>query len=108
MLTIDATALSNIISQCFAFATDGRFTTAQQNAFLGDGKRLRGLLLNLISAKFNDGTQSVLDANQKLLGVNTSLSNSATVLASTVQTLNNITSLVGTLDKLINVAVGFV
>ena len=108
MITVDTATLSNVINQCFAFASDGRFAQDQQNAFLADGKRLRGLLLNLISAQFNDGTQAVLAANQQLTTVNTSLSNSATVLANTVKTLNNITSLVGSLDKLLNVAASFV
>src|SRR5579872_7150407 len=108
VINVDTATLSNVINQSFAFATDGRFTQDQQNAFLADGKRLRGLLLNLISAKFNDGTQAVLDANQQLTTVNTGLSNSATVLANTVNTLNDITSLVVSLDKLLNVAASFV
>jgi hypothetical protein len=106
VIKVDTTTLSDVINQCFAFATDGRFTPAQQNALLADGKRLRGLLLNLISAQFNDGTQAVLDANQRLTAVNTLLSNSASALANVAQTLNNVASLVSTLDKLLNVAAG--
>lgn len=59
-------------------------------------------------ARLNDGTQAVLDANNQLTKVNTALANSATALATAVQTLNDITSLVGNLDKLLNLVSGVV
>jgi len=108
MIKVDTTTLSNIINQCFAFSSDGRLSPSQQATMLADGKRLRGLLMNLLSAQFNDGTQAVLDANNQLTKVNATLANSATALANTVQTLNEITSLVGNLDKLLNVVAGVV
>jgi geranylgeranyl pyrophosphate synthase len=107
MITVDTTTLADIINQCFAFSADGRFSDDQQGAFLADGKRLRGLLLNLLSAQFNDGTQSVLDANTKLTAVNKQLEQDAVVLANAAQALNNVANLVGTLDKLLNVAASF-
>src|SRR5260370_42423114 len=107
-MTVDATTLAAIINRCFAFSADGRFSDAQQSSFLVDGKRLRGLLLNLLSAQFNDGTQAVLDANSRLTEVNTKLANSTAALANTAQTLNDVASLVGNLDKLLNVAARFV
>lgn len=107
MIKVDTTTLSNIINQCFGYATDGRFSSGQQTAFLADGKRLRGLLLNLLSARFDDGTQPVLDANKQLAVVNTQLSNAATALANAAQTLNSVAGLVGNLDKLLNVAASF-
>jgi hypothetical protein len=107
MIKVDTTTLSDIINQCFGYATDGRFSSDQQAAFLAEGKRLRGLLLNLLSAQFDDGTQAVLDANKQLTTVNTELSNAATTLAKAAQTLNNVAGLVGNLDKLLNVAASF-
>lgn len=108
MIKVDTTTLSDIINQCFAYSSDGRLSPTQQAAMLADGKRLRGLLMNLLSARFNDGTQAVLDANNQLTKVNTKLANSAAALTNAVQTLNDISSLVGNLDKLLNVAAGFV
>jgi hypothetical protein len=108
MIKVDTTTLSNIINQCFVYSSDGRLSDSQQATVLADGKRLRGLLLNLLSAQFNDGTQSVLDANNQLAVVNRKLSDSASALSNTVQTLNDIAGLVGNLDKLLNVAAGFV
>jgi len=108
MLKVDTTTLSGIISQCFAYSSDGRLSATQQGAMLADGKRLRGLLLNLLSAQFDDGTQAVLAANSQLTTVNTELANSAAALANAAKTLNDVASLVGNLDKLLNVATTFI
>ena len=107
-MTVDTTTLADIINQCFAFSSDGRFSEDQQNSFLADGKRLRGLLMNLLSAKFDEGTQAVLDANARLTDVNNQLDDDAAVLARAAEVLTNISNLVGTLDKLLNVAESFV
>lgn len=107
MLKVDTTTLSEIINRCFDYSMDGRFSSDQQTAFLADGKRLRGILLNLLSAQFDDGTQAVLDANKQLIDVNTTLSNSATTLANAAQTLNGVASLASNLDKLLNLAKSF-
>jgi len=108
MLKVDTTTLADIVNQCFAFASDGRFNLQQQKALLADGKRLRGLLLNLLSAQFDDGTQAVLDANNQLLVVNNDLANAAAALANVAKTLGDVADLVGNLDQLLNVAVSFI
>jgi hypothetical protein len=108
MMKVDTTTLAEVISQCFENSTDGRFTTEERALFLADGKRLRGLLVNLLSAQFEDGTQQVIDANVELKTVNADLKASEMSLAQTATTLNNVARLVGTLDGLLNVAVKFV
>lgn len=108
MIKVDTTTLSDVVNQCFAFSSDGRLSSDQQAAMLADGKRLRGLLLNLLSAQFNDGTQAVVDANNQLTSINTELSDSTTALANTAQTLSKVASLVGNLDKLLNLAASFI
>ncbi len=107
MIKVDTTTLSTIINQCFSYSTDGRVAPAQQTAFLADGKRLRGLLLNLLSAQFDDGTQAVLAANKELATVNANLSNSAAALSNVAQTLSDVATLVGNLDKLLSLAASF-
>src|SRR5882757_3304077 len=107
MIKVDTTTLTDIINRCFDYSMDGRFSVIQQTALLADGKRLRGLLLNLLSAQFDEGTQVVLDANTQITGINTALSNSATVLANAGNSLSEVASLVGNLDKLLNVASSF-
>ena len=108
MIKVDTTTLSTVVNQCFDYATDGRVPLNQQNTFLAEGKRLRGLLMNLLSAQFDDGTQVVLDANKQLTAVNIGLLSSVAVLANAAKTLSDIASLVSNLDALLNVATKFV
>jgi hypothetical protein len=103
----DNVQLTEIIGHCFDYSMDGRFTPAQQNEFLAVGKRLRGSLLNLLSATFNAGTKAVVDANQMLKRQNQELVNSAQVLNSAATVLQNLTQLVGVLDGLLKLAAGF-
>jgi hypothetical protein len=105
---IDTTTLTMIINQCFSFAMDARVSPADQNSFLIEGKRLRGQLINLLSAQFDDTTAQFAAATASLTKVNTALSNSATALANVAATLNGITTLIGNLDKLLTVATSFV
>jgi len=86
---------------------DGRLSQPQRTAFLADGKRLRGLLINLLSAQFDEGNQAVLDANGELSNVNSKLAASAAKLANLEQTLGDVATLVRNLDKLLNVAANF-
>ena len=107
MLKVDTATLTDIVNQCFDFSMDGRFSQAQRTIFLADGKRLRGLLMNLLSAQFDEGNQRVLDANDQLSKVNARLADSAAALANVAQTLGDVATLVGNLDKLLNVAASF-
>jgi hypothetical protein len=106
--TVDTATLTMVINQCFSYAMDARLSPQDQNSFLVEGKRLRGQLLNLLSAQFDSGSPQLASANSKLTAVNTSLSQNANVLANSAQTLNNIANLVSTLDKLLSIATSFV
>lgn len=108
MEKVDTTTLTEIIDQCFDLSMDERFTDVQQKKFLAEGKRLRGLLLNLLTAQFDKGTQTLIDANNQLDAVNTALSDSVAVLANAADTLNQVATLVGNIDKLLNVATNFI
>jgi hypothetical protein len=105
---IDTTTLTAIINQCFSYATDARVSASDQNTFLIEGKRLRGQLLNLLSAQFDSTSTQFTAATTSLNAVNTSLSQSATALSNTASTLNSVASLVSNLDKLLAVATSFV
>jgi hypothetical protein len=108
MTRVDTTTLAEVVKQCFEHSTDGRFTPEERARFLTEGKRLRGLLMDLLSAQFTDGTEALVDANAAVRAVNADLKASAEQLARIATTLTNIARLVGTLDKLLNVAVSFV
>src|SRR5262245_2285193 len=106
---IDAAILADNVTKCFDKVGDLRFSVADRNRFLADGKRLRGQLLNLISAKFNSPPPpELVAANNDLAALNGKLANNATVRANTAQTLDDIATLIGNLDKLLGIATAFV
>ena len=107
-MTVDTTTLTETINRCFDYSMDGRLTPARQTKYLTQGKRLRGHLLNLISARFEDGTQAVIDANAKLKEVNAQLKDSVASLERAAEVLANIAKLVKVLDGLLGIAASFV
>jgi hypothetical protein len=107
-MTLDTITLTTIINRCFEYSLDGQLSESKRAKFLVQGKRLRGHLMNLLSAQFEEGTQAVLDANAKLKEVNKELKDSAAVIENAVNTLSNIAQLVGSLDRLLSIAVAFV
>jgi hypothetical protein len=104
---VDSITLTDIIDRCLDYSMDGRFTQAQRTKFLTVAKRLRGSLMNLLSARFEEGTPGLTEANNDLATVNKTLKKEADTLANAAQTLADLTKLVGSLDKLIAVAGSF-
>jgi hypothetical protein len=107
MEKVDAVTLTEVIDRCLDYSMDLRFTQAQRTKFLALAKRLRGSLLNLLSARFDEGTAALTEANSQLTTINTGLKKSAETLAKAAETISNLTKLVGALDKLIGVATSF-
>ena len=105
---VDTPTLTTIINQCFTYSADGRVDPADQTTFLIEGKRLRGQLLNLLSAQFDSATAQFTAATTSLNAVNATLSDDATALADVAATLNSVATLVTNLDKLLSVATSFV
>lgn len=103
----DNSTLTKLIEQCFDYSMDGRFSAAQQTNFLALGKRLRGCLVNLLSATFNDGTPQVVAANQAIAANNKTLNDAVQTLGNANQVLKDLNQLVGVLDGLLQLAAGF-
>jgi hypothetical protein len=101
---VDSVTLTAVIDRCLDASMDGRFTQAQRGKFLTIAKRLRGSLLNLLSARFTADTPGLQEANDDLQAVNQRLKKEADTLAKAAQTLADLTRLVGALDKLLGVA----
>jgi geranylgeranyl pyrophosphate synthase len=108
MIRVDTTALTDLIDRCLGLAADARLAREAQASFLADGKRLRALLLNLLSAQFDDGTQAVLEVNQEITNVNRRLSNPIVTLANIAATRAAVSSIIALLDKLVAVATMFI
>ncbi len=103
----NAPRLAQIVERCFDYAMDGRVSPARRTRFLVAGKRLRGSLMNLIAARFND-TEAIRAANARLEAVNAQLARQKGVLERTSQTLRDLGTLVSALDRLLGTAIRFV
>jgi hypothetical protein len=99
--------LTDCIVECFELSSSGAVPRELRNEFLVLGKRLRGALLNLVSAKFSEGTEAVRDANTRIGEVNRRLKAEATRLSDFAATLHAGAALVGALDSLLKLAVAF-
>ncbi len=104
---VDAVTLTAVIDQCLDNSMDGRFPQSARSEFLILAKRLRGSLLNLLSARFDEGTDTLAEANAELGRINKQLKKKADTLAKAADTLEDIAGLAGSLDKLIGVARNF-
>lgn len=101
---VDSITLTAVIDRSLDASLDGRFSTTQRARFRALAKRLRGSLLNLLSARFKKDTAGLQEANDDLQAVNQRLKKDADDLKQTAQTLADLTRLVGSLDKLLGVA----
>jgi hypothetical protein len=105
---INSANLTDIIDHCFDLSMDGAFKPDQQAAILTAGKRLRGYLLNLLSARFEAGTQAVEDANKQIEGCDRLLSEGIIGLDQMQRALGELAALGKVLDVALSVATKFV
>lgn len=101
MKRVDTTVMAELIARCFELSMDGRLSQRQRSALLAAGKRLRGDLVTLLAAQFDDQAVEVDAANKALAAVNDALQASAANLGQLSQTLQKIAKVVGAIDKLI-------
>lgn len=101
MKRVDTARMAELIARCFDLSMDGRLKQRQRSALLAAGKRLRGDLVTLLAAQFDDATPGVDAANQDLARVNDALQASAADLGKLGQVLQKLTRLVAQIDKLI-------
>lgn len=104
---LDSTTLTDVIERCLDYSMDGRFTQAQRTRFLVIAKRLRGSLLNLLSARFDEDTAELQQANDDLEALSKGLKKTTETIEKAAETLGDLTKLVGALDKLIGLAPKF-
>lgn len=87
---------------------DDSLSDAEQKQMNMLGKQLRGSLINLLSAIFEDDIHQVDDANEQLRIVNQHLSDVNNILNKVADTVATVTQLVKTLDDLLLLAAKFV
>lgn len=108
MNKVNSEVLARCIELCVDLSMDGRLTREEQKEYLTQAKRLRALLLNLITARFVDGAQELLEANGKIVLASQQLNIATKNLEKTAESLEQLAELVGILDGLLAVATKFV
>jgi hypothetical protein len=99
--------LTDCIVECFELSSSGAVPLDFRSEFLVLGKRLRGALVNLVSAQFSEGTAAVQAANSQIADVNRRLKTEAKTLSDFVDAIRAGAALVGTLDSMLKLAVAF-
>ena len=107
MKKTDNQQLVTCIEKCFDLSMDGRLSQARQNDMLVLGKRLRGSLINLLTAEFTEELQQIDEANQQIDKVNKMLDKASRAISKIADTVKEINKLATTLDKLLKFAAGF-
>ena len=107
MIAVDTPTVTKLIMTCFNLSRDGRLGDHQHRGFLVAGKRLRGCLVNLVSAQFDDDTDMVLDGNRQLTRITQQAAHLKGDPAAAPGVLSEINVVVGVLDELLNLAVAF-
>lgn len=100
--------LAEIIEICCDLSYTKGVPEELKPKFLVLGKRLRGSLVNLITADFNEDTPEFQDANKKIEEINTELKKVAKELKDAADAVEQTARLVSVLDNLIGLAVNFV
>jgi hypothetical protein len=107
-IATDTNTLTTLISTLVDLSMDDDLAPEVQGQCLVLAKRLRGSLLNLLSARFNEGTSEVAKANAALAAVNTQVQALNTHLNAAAETIASVNALVGQLDGLLTLATTFV
>ncbi len=106
-MKIDNILLTKIIEACFSLSMDGRLSAKDRRRFLALGKRLRGSLMNLLTAEFEQRTAAVEEANKMLRSINRRLKLEAKSLSNLADTIEQLGNLVSVVDGLIGLPAKF-
>ena len=101
----DNQELVKCIEACLDLSMDDRLTQAQQNEMLALGKRLRGSLVNLLTAEFPEDLEQVEDANQELQAISQMLADKNQAIENISVTISKINQVVKGLDGLLKFAI---
>jgi hypothetical protein len=105
---VNTEALVAIINQCFDLAMDGRLKPRERKTFLVAGKRLRGTLVNLLTATFDESAERFQDASKTIESVNKDLKATKVKIDRAATTMANLATLAQVLDDLLKIASGFI
>jgi hypothetical protein len=101
----DNQELVKCIEACLDLSMDDRLPQNRQNEMLALGKRLRGSLINLLTAEFPEDLNQVEEANQELYSINKTLKDKNQAIEKIADTISKLGQVVKILDGLLKFAV---
>lgn len=104
---LDAELLTRLILLCFKLSQKPGISDNQSRNLIVLGKKLRGILLNILTAKFDASTQLFIDSTNELKETNKALKEALDDLKKTADAIKKATGVLKLLDKLLGIAVGF-
>lgn len=104
---IDSAALAVIINDCFKAARSGRFSRGQRGSYYSAGVALREQFKVLVGEWFDEGSDELTAANQKIKDVNAELKVALEDIDRAAGTIESLGELVDQLTGLIGLAAPF-
>jgi hypothetical protein len=102
--SVDTNTLTEVITRCFDNSMDDRFSESEKLKFLTTGKKLRGYLMNLLTARFDEAVPMLVEANGNLKDINAQLKKKTETIENAAARLQSLNKLVKSLDKLLGAA----
>lgn len=103
-VTVDTTALSEIVKDAFLLSMDGRVSESVQDLLNGHGIALRAQLRDLLGKIFQANTGKLTHANETITAVNVGLKKAKADIDKVADTIEQLGALVGQLDALLKIA----
>jgi hypothetical protein len=100
----DHQELVKCIEACLDLSMDERLPQARQNEMLALGKRLRGSLINLLTAEFPEDLKQVKQANANLQAISRTLADKNAAITHIAQVISTVGQVVKELDGLLKFA----
>ena len=100
----DTQTLTRLVERCFDLSMSGAVPAETRAQYHAHGKRLRELLMQLLSARFDANSVEFKQATDAMHNTNHALAEAAEDLNKITQAVARLTELAGYLDKALGVA----
>ncbi len=103
-MVFDTQTLTRVVERCFDLSMSGALPAETRAEYLAHGKRLRELLVHLLSARFDADSAEFKQATDAMHNTNHALAEAAEELEKVTQAVSRVAELAGFLDKALGVA----
>jgi hypothetical protein len=104
MMRLDSAGLAEMITNCFDRAMDGSLPPEEQVKWQVEGKRLRGVLVNVLTAQFVERTGEIQATNDRIRAINAELKGALGSMQKRKEQLEAVNAVVRTVDSLLKFA----